>query len=374
VGGLDFATAAAASAATQKTRTTLQHSIRAAKHRAEHNNPELIDAAAAAALIGGNNHNDHSPSNGSEAEFHFKQHSEHSQHSDALHADEVTMAIGALQMQTKVALDVFTSMRNVFCIPSDMLLTERNMVKIYASGYSRIPVYQAELGRHAILGTLVTRLLIVVNPREARPVSTLPLRTPRCVGPAMPLVDLLNMMQSGGKGSTGGHLALVCARPSLGDRGENVCRTVYIYAPRMLRLRHSCQNRVSCSNILKIIHEQFNSLSAFSRNEPLPETAGLLGVITLEDCLEMLLQEQIYDEMDKREQKANQLAAIVVKHWKRYVQRKKAGILQTFSEHHDPSILPVVERAMAAARGRALAETTALLEQGQAARNFGSTE
>lgn len=221
-----------------------------------------------------------------------------------IHQDEVTMVEGALQMNTKVAMDVFTPHRKVFSIPFDMELNERNMVKIYASGFTRVPVHEPG-DKTAIVGILMTRSLIVVNPQLGRPVSTLPLRSPRCVSPAAPLVHVLNMMQSGGAGAKGGHLALVCARPSVGER-------------------------------------------AFLQKESLPGTAGLMGIITLEDVLEMLLQEQIYDEMDRKERTAHRLAIMVVNQWKKFVQRKKSGTT---------SLSEVVEAAVEAA------ETTALLHE-----------
>jgi metal transporter CNNM len=172
--------------------------------------------------------------------------------------DEVLMVEGALHMSTKVALDVFTPMRDVFSVPADMILTEANLVKIYAAGFARIPVYKSPPGDNplAICGILMTRYLIVVNSggatgqEEGRSVSTLPLRIPQCVPPTIALVDLLNLLQHGGSSAkAGGHLALVCARPDL---------------------------------------------AAAALAEPggyVPEQAGLMGIGTLEDVLEMLLQE-----------------------------------------------------------------------------------
>jgi metal transporter CNNM len=181
--------------------------------------------------------------------------------------DEVLMVEGALHMSTKVALDVFTPMRNVFSIPADMILTEANLVKIYAAGHARVPVYKSPPGDNplAICGILMTRYLIVVNSggekcsstngatghqEEGRSVSTLPLRIPQCVPPTIALVDLLNLLQHGGSSAkAGGHLALVCARPDV---------------------------------------------AAAALAEPggyVPEQAGLMGIVTLEDVLEMLLQE-----------------------------------------------------------------------------------
>lgn len=232
----------------------------------------------------------------------------HNQDSDkrwldhSIQHSEVTMIEGALQMQTKVALDVFTAMRKVFTIPSSMLLNESNMVMIYASGFSRIPVHEPG-HKTRIIGILVTKLLIVVDPKDARPVNTLPLRQPRCVSPAMPLANLLNMFQSSGTAHRGGHLALVCARPSAGEQ------------------------------------------ALANPGQALPDAAGLMGIITFEDVLESLLQEQIFDEMDRLERKAFALANVVFVRWRHYVQRKKAGLL--VPRGATPTILPVVEHAMA---------------------------
>jgi len=250
---------------------------------------------------------------------------------ESLHVDEVSMIEGALKMSTKTAIDVFTSFRKVYAIPSNMLLTERNMVRIYSSGFTRIPVYEPGK-KTAIVGVLMTKKLIVVDSREARPVSTLPLQIPRCVSPGTPLVVLVNMFQTGGRGGKGGHLALVCARPAAAEE-------------------------------------------ALATGQSVPETAGLMGIITLEDVLEMLLQEQIYDEMDKVERRNHRLALKTLRRWRRYVEKKKTGQLGT--PDAAPAIFPVVERAVAAAKAAgktdakaaeegmvaatAAAETTALL-------------
>jgi len=212
VGGLDFAH---------------RQSIRAAKHHAERSLSTRTTASSSAS--------EQQPQQ------------QPPERRESLHVDEVVMIEGALSMKTKTALDVFTSYRKVFCIPSDMLLNEDSMVHIYASGFTRIPVYQAGGPRTAIVGVLMTKQLIVVSDRSERPVGTLPLRLPRCVGPDTPLVNMVNMFQTGGHGSRGGHLALVCARPAVAEQ-------------------------------------------ALLQGNSVPESAGLMGIITLEDVLEMLLQ------------------------------------------------------------------------------------
>jgi metal transporter CNNM len=250
----------------------------------------------------------HSRSISDVGEQHFKAaRNRVSQESQSIHADEVLMVEGALQMFTSFAIDVFTPMRRVFAIPQDMVLTEHNMVKIFASGFSRVLVHEPGL-KNAIVGVLITKMLIVVDPKDERKVGTLPLRIPKCVGPSEPLVNLVNLFQSGGQL----HLALVCARPSSGNR-------------------------------------------ALSAGLPLPETAGLMGIITLEDVLEMLLQEQIYDEMDRRERQANQLALKVVRQWRNYIQRKKLGTL--ILPPQESALIPVVNDVLAAAQQTRSANT-----------------
>jgi metal transporter CNNM len=221
--------------------------------------------------------------------------------SPSFHLDEVLMAEGALQMKTKVAYDVFTPLRKVFSVPIDMILSERNLVKIYASGYTRVPVHAAD-NKSAIIGFMLTKQLIVVDGKDKRPLSTLPLRTPYCVSPTMPLVNLLNLLQMGGEKGRGGHMALICARPDVGNR-------------------------------------------ALSSGQEVPETAGLMGIVTLEDILEALLQEQIYDEMDARERAASRLARMVVKKWRQYVRSKKSKSL--IQSRNDPALVSVVQTVIA---------------------------
>jgi len=180
-------------------------------------------------------------------------------------------------MKKKVALDLMQPKRLTYRLPHDMILNENNVVKIYASGYSRIPVYRKDVNRQAICGILITKQLIVVNPDDGRPLNTLPLYTPTVVSPSTTLVDLLNILQTGGGGMKNSHMALVCAKPT-------------------------------------------EAVIALSRGQPIPEGAGWMGIVTLEDVLEALLQERIYDEFDNE---ASNLARKVWKIWTRYKTRKK---------------------------------------------------
>jgi Mg2+/Co2+ transporter CorC len=145
----------------------------------------------------------------------------------------------------------------------------------------------------------MTKQLIVIDSSDQRPISTLPLFMPACVSPKKNLVDLINMFQ------IGKHMALVCARPELGN-------------------------------------------AALERGEALPPSTGLMGIITLEDVLEQLLQEQILDETDKLERNEQRLAKWASSRWHLFVNKQKAEREEAlFRQSQDPKMLDIVNRAIA---------------------------
>lgn len=227
----------------------------------------------------------------------------------SLHFDEVTMLEGALNMKTKVAMDVYTPLRNVFGVPYDIILTEAQIVDIYSSGYSRVPVFQKRPNKAkdmaGIVGILLTKQLIVVNTSDKRPVCTLPLLIPYCVSPSTNLVDLINIFQSPSTRSKGGHMAIVCVRPQLAEQ-------------------------------------------ALEKGEPIPEKAGVMGIVTMEDCLEELLQEEIYDETDRSELQRLKAVIWAWRKWKLFVKKRKIKREEASITHmHEPMLLHLLDAAKA---------------------------
>jgi len=207
----------------------------------------------------------------------------------SVHFDEVTMVEGALGMRIKTAQDVMTSLNEVYAVPDDLILDELNMVDIYRRGYSRVPVYKKnkdDFGegtleeKSAILGVLLTRNLIVVDARHDRPLSHIPYQKPYCVHPDTHMVDLMNLFQKGGSRVKGGHLAVVCMNPEIANE-------------------------------------------SLANNEPISLESGVIGIVSMEDCVEELIQEEIYDEFDKPEKVAMQRAQSAADKWKSFVRQKK---------------------------------------------------
>jgi metal transporter CNNM len=200
-----------------------------------------------------------------------------------LHSLEVDLVTGALQMKTRLVMDVYTPLRLVYSIPDVLTLDKLAITDIYSKGYSRIPVYRRNpndpTDPSAVLGFFMTRQLMLIDWDDHRLVSTLPLMRPETVSPRMNLVDLLQQLRVGGS-----LMAFVCAGPEIANR-----------ALRMER--------------------------------PVPPEAGFMGIVTLEDVIESILQDRIHDETDARDRDR---AIATLHRWaatklQKFVRKKRGG-------------------------------------------------
>ena len=209
---------------------------------------------------------------------------------ERVNSDEIGIVEGALTLANRTVMDACVPLANVFVLDMDSTVLDIDtLAKIYSCGYSRIPVVTApihtkpieltpvktriqgytketdsllqtntttketntDMDKTRICGVLLTRQLIVINPNDRRPLSTIPLSRPLVVAPHVTILQLLQLFLKNSN-----HMALICQNPEI--------------ATLSLRL-----------------------------NRPIPDmTAGVLGIITMEDVLEELLKEEIYDEKD----------------------------------------------------------------------------
>ncbi|KAI9595902.1 hypothetical protein BDF19DRAFT_440516 [Syncephalis fuscata] len=153
------------------------------------------------------------------------------QHGDLTH-DEVTIIRGALDMQGKQAGDIMTPVEDIFMLSVDSCLDRALLTQIVETGHSRIPVFEGQ--RDNIVGILLSKSLILLDPDDATPTSSVRFNIVNKVNVATPAFDLLNAFQEGKS-----HMSVV------EDDQQNI-----------------------------------------------------VGIITLEDVIEELIQEEIVDETD----------------------------------------------------------------------------
>lgn len=165
--------------------------------------------------------------------------------------DEVTIVRETLKLAQKTVLDAMTPMRDVHMLPWETTaFDEDTLAGVLGAGFSRVPVFRGG-NRHNVVGTLMVKKLIVLDPNERRTVRDVPLRSPLLAHPDAGLLETLNAFQQGRS-----HMALVTRDASLLER-------------------------------------------AWRRDEDVAEGAvEILGLITVEDVLEELIGEEIADEDD----------------------------------------------------------------------------
>ncbi|RKP37167.1 hypothetical protein BJ085DRAFT_2481, partial [Dimargaris cristalligena] len=152
-------------------------------------------------------------------------------HGGSLTQDEITMIRGVLELNEKLVKDVMTEFQSVYMIDIESIMDRRTMTEIMRAGHSRVPVFEGS--RHRIVGVLLVKSLILVDPDDGIPLRNLKINRIPAVTTKTSLFDILNIFQEGGS-----HMALAAGPQKL------------------------------------------------------------LGVITLEDVIEELIQEEIVDETD----------------------------------------------------------------------------
>lgn len=112
-----------------------------------------------------------------------------------LTTDEVTIISGALDLSAKVAADAMTHRRHVFMVDIDGYLDWVSLRDIQRAGHSRIPVFEDT--RDNIIGVLLTKTLILLDPEASTPVRNVPIYPVPSVLASISLFDLLNSFQEG---------------------------------------------------------------------------------------------------------------------------------------------------------------------------------
>lgn len=157
---------------------------------------------------------------------------------EPLSKDEAMIIKGALSMRDKKVRDICTPISKVYSLDIKGAMDDHTMEEILNSGHSRIPVHEQH--KSNLLGVLLVKKLIKLDPEDCIPINSIFERKGRdlpSIQENVQLFDLLNQFQNGRS-----HMCKVI------DASENY--------------------------------------------------GEVIGIITLEDVIEELIQEEILDETD----------------------------------------------------------------------------
>lgn len=159
---------------------------------------------------------------------------------------EIKMMTGILRLAKTFVSDAMVSMKEVFMLSENIILDKETLQFILQTGYSRIPIYKDNNSEN-VLGLLIVKSLAIINPSDKVKISSLELVKPLYAKPNTPLLQMLNIFRDGTC-----HMALVS-----GDFISSIINT-----------------ETEDSNI------------------------SILGMVTLEDVIERMIQDDIMDETD----------------------------------------------------------------------------
>ncbi|KAJ9537969.1 hypothetical protein OSB04_030702 [Centaurea solstitialis] len=229
--------------------------------------------------------------------------------------DETTIIAGALELTEKTASDAMTPISDTFTVDINAKLDRDLMNIIMEKGHSRVPVYYEQPTN--IIGLILVKNMLTINADEEIPVKNVTIRRIPKVAESLPLYDILNEFQKGHS-----HMAVVvrqcikttdqpATKTPLSEKGvkevrvdvDGDCKTPLekiLKSKRSFKQWKSFPSRGSNSFSSKKWKKEMYSDILEIDGKPLPKLPDeeAVGVITMEDVIEELLQEEIFDETD----------------------------------------------------------------------------
>ncbi|XP_027338108.1 DUF21 domain-containing protein At2g14520-like [Abrus precatorius] len=229
---------------------------------------------------------------------------------------ETTIIAGALELAEKTASDAMTPITETFSIDINSKLDSDVMSLILEKGHSRVPVYYEQPTN--ITGLILVKNLLTIDPEDEAPVKSVTIRRIPRVPETMPLYDILNEFQKGHS-----HMAVVVrhcdktgkqsSNDSTYESGRDVKVDIDVEKPpkqKVLKTKMSFFKWKSFSNLnnsnmggsksRKWSKNMYSDILEIDESSfpKLPEKEEIVGIITMDDVIEELLQEEIFDETD----------------------------------------------------------------------------
>ncbi|XP_073014190.1 DUF21 domain-containing protein At2g14520-like [Typha latifolia] len=225
--------------------------------------------------------------------------------------DETTIIAGALELTEKTARNSMTPLCQTFAIDVNRNLDRILMREILDKGHSRVPVFYEK--KTNIIGVILVKNLLSIHPDDEIPVKNVTIRKIPRVTEDMPLYDILNEFQKGHS-----HMAIVVKKNNLTENNsldgdlsldidvdqKPIDKVVKITKPlhrwksypnSQISSRGNRVRRWSRDSTANVLHINDTDLQPFNEYEE------AIGIITMEDVIEELLQEEIFDETDVHE-------------------------------------------------------------------------
>ncbi|CAI0383045.1 unnamed protein product [Linum tenue] len=233
--------------------------------------------------------------------------------------DEATIITGALDLTEKTAKDAMTPISKAFSLDLDAVLNLETLNAIMTMGHSRVPVYSGSPSN--IIGLILVKNLLTVDSRDSVPVRKMTIRKITRVSEDIPLYDILNEFQKGHS-----HIAVVYKDWNLNKKdGEELdfkdsCKksagaetsattddndigpSTVAENPTVDISQSNRNNSPQVIPSFKKRHRGCSYCILDIENGSIPEFPSneeVVGVITMEDVIEELLQEEILDETDE---------------------------------------------------------------------------
>ncbi|KAL4434431.1 hypothetical protein ABPG75_000872 [Micractinium tetrahymenae] len=232
----------------------------------------------------------------------------------ALTVDEVQVIQGALDMASKTAESAMTPIEKVFMLSADAVINMQLLHEVINAGHSRVPVYSEN--RQNILGLILVKELVLVDENAGVRVRDLRLREVPFIRADIPCYDVLKIFRMGRS-----HMAILTKvtaqldepsthadKPAAGIPRASPGIAAAVKGANDMNGTANGSEGGSAHGPRRMSSTGSQGLPAldrlFVKPSPQPEQPeqpppAVIGIITIEDVLEELLQAEILDETDQ---------------------------------------------------------------------------